>query len=162
MALSRVRLFETPCTVAYQAPLSTRILQAKILEWVAISFSRGSSQPRDRTRVSRIVDRHFTNSAGETPLSSKVWELSSMVYDMGHLFFFMEKSMCWQLWNLSACFPPVELWDSYGLFSFHPLSFLAQAHSVSADKKFSRTLWVSHVCHKNSLYSIRGTSIGLS
>ena len=33
------------------------ILQAWILEWVAISFSRGSSQPRDRTRVSRIVGR---------------------------------------------------------------------------------------------------------
>ena len=35
------------------------ILQARILEWVAISFSRGSSQPRDRTRVSRIGGRHF-------------------------------------------------------------------------------------------------------
>ena len=31
------------------------IFQARILEWVAISFSRGSSQPRDQTRVSRIV-----------------------------------------------------------------------------------------------------------
>ena len=36
------------------------ILQARILEWIAISFSRGSSQPRDRTQVFRIVDRHFT------------------------------------------------------------------------------------------------------
>ena len=36
------------------------ILQARVLEWVAISFSRGSSQPRDWTRVSRIVGRHFT------------------------------------------------------------------------------------------------------
>ena len=36
------------------------ILQASILEWVTISFSRGSSLPRDRTRVSRIVGRHFT------------------------------------------------------------------------------------------------------
>ena len=35
------------------------ILQARILEWVAISFSRGSSQPRDWTRVSRIADRRF-------------------------------------------------------------------------------------------------------
>ena len=35
------------------------ILQARVLEWVAISFSRGSSQPRDRTRVSRIPGRHF-------------------------------------------------------------------------------------------------------
>ena len=35
------------------------ILQARILEWIAISFSRGSSRPRDRTWVSRIyVQRH--------------------------------------------------------------------------------------------------------
>ena len=36
------------------------IFQARKLEWIAISFSRGSSQPRDRTRVSCIADRHFT------------------------------------------------------------------------------------------------------
>ena len=36
------------------------ILQARILEWVAISFSRESSQPRDRTRVSHIAGRFFT------------------------------------------------------------------------------------------------------
>ena len=36
------------------------IFQATVLEWVAISFSRGSSQPRDRTQVSRIVHRDFT------------------------------------------------------------------------------------------------------
>ena len=36
------------------------ILQAKILEWVAFPFSRGSSQLRDRTQVSHIVGRHFT------------------------------------------------------------------------------------------------------
>ena len=35
------------------------ILQARILEWVAIFFSRGSSQPRDQTQVSRIAGRHF-------------------------------------------------------------------------------------------------------
>ena len=36
------------------------ILQARILEWVASSFSRGSSQPRDRTGVSCITGRFFT------------------------------------------------------------------------------------------------------
>ena len=36
------------------------IFQATVLEWVAISFSRGSSQPRDQTHVSHIVDRLFT------------------------------------------------------------------------------------------------------
>ena len=35
------------------------ILQARILEWVAIPFSRGSSQPRDRTWVSRITSVFF-------------------------------------------------------------------------------------------------------
>ena len=37
-----------PRTVARQAPLSMGILQAKILEWVATPFSRGSSQPRNQ------------------------------------------------------------------------------------------------------------------
>ena len=36
------------------------ILQARILEWVAFPFSRGSSQPRDRTQVSRTAGRFFT------------------------------------------------------------------------------------------------------
>ena len=36
------------------------ILQARILEWVAISFSKGSSQPRDQTWVSHIAGRCFT------------------------------------------------------------------------------------------------------
>ena len=36
------------------------IFQARILEWVAISFSRGSSQPRGRTWVSSIASRRFT------------------------------------------------------------------------------------------------------
>ena len=36
------------------------IFQARVLEWIAISFSRGSSWLRDRTQVSRIVNRRFT------------------------------------------------------------------------------------------------------
>ena len=37
------------------------ILQARILEWVAISFSRGASQPRDQTWVSCIAGRRLTS-----------------------------------------------------------------------------------------------------
>ena len=37
------------------------ILQARILEWVAISFSGGSSQPRDRTQVYHIAGGFFTS-----------------------------------------------------------------------------------------------------
>ena len=39
------------------------ILQARILEWVAVFFSRGSSQPRDWTQVSHIVGGFFTSWA---------------------------------------------------------------------------------------------------
>ena len=45
------RFSATLWTVAQQAPLSM-ILQARILEWVAMPSSRGSSQPRDPTCVS--------------------------------------------------------------------------------------------------------------
>ena len=37
------------------------ILKAKIVEWVAMLSSRGSSQPRDRTQASRIEGRFFTS-----------------------------------------------------------------------------------------------------
>ena len=36
------------------------ILQARILEWVVILFSKGSSQPRDQTQISHIAGRFFT------------------------------------------------------------------------------------------------------
>ena len=55
------------------------IFQAIVLEWIAISFSRGSSQPRDRTRVSLIVDRRFTVWAS---LSPKTW----VCFQTYHLF----------------------------------------------------------------------------
>ena len=59
---------ETPWTVPHQAPLS--ILSAIILEWVAISFSRGSSWPRDRTHVSCITGWFFIT---EPPGKPMVW-----------------------------------------------------------------------------------------
>ena len=46
------------------------IFQARVLEWVVISFFRGSSRPRDRTQVSCIVDRCFyPRSHQRSPLS---------------------------------------------------------------------------------------------
>ena len=59
--LSRVWFFATPRTDCSLPGSSIHgIFQARILEWVAISFSRGSSQPRDWTQISHIVGRRFT------------------------------------------------------------------------------------------------------
>ena len=60
-SLSHVQLFETPCTVAHQAPLSMGILQAKSLVWFAMPSSRGSSQAKDRTQIACIAGRFFTS-----------------------------------------------------------------------------------------------------
>ena len=49
--------------MAPQAPLSMGVFQARILEWAAMPSSRGCSQPRDRTHISRIAGRFFTSWA---------------------------------------------------------------------------------------------------
>ena len=55
-SLSRVRLCDSmDCSLP-----GSSVLQAIVREWIAISFSRGSSQPRDQNQVSRSVDRRFT------------------------------------------------------------------------------------------------------
>ena len=59
------------------------ILQARVLEWVAISFSRGSSRPRDWTQVSWIPGRRFN-----------LWATREVQW-------FEVKSVCstWKAWN---------------------------------------------------------------
>ena len=54
----------------YSPPGSSvhRISQARILEWVAISFSRGSSWPRNQTHVSFTAGRFFTTEPPHKPL----------------------------------------------------------------------------------------------
>ena len=60
-SLSRVRLFATLWTVPGSSVRG--ILQARILQWVAFSFSRGSSWPRDQTQVSCIASGFLTSWA---------------------------------------------------------------------------------------------------
>ena len=62
---SHVWLFVTPWTVAHQAPLFTGILQARVLEWVAMPSCRGSFWHRDWTHgscVFCITDGFFTTA----------------------------------------------------------------------------------------------------
>ena len=47
------------------------ILQARILEWIAFPFSRGSSQPRDQTQVSHVTGRFYQLSHKGSPLDFK-------------------------------------------------------------------------------------------
>ena len=66
------------------------IFQAIILEWIAISFSRGSSPPRDWTWVSRIVDRHFTVWATREVLKESIkCEVPPLPFSFFLVFYFL-------------------------------------------------------------------------
>ena len=73
-ACSVAHWYPTLCDPIDCGPLSSsvlRILQARIVEWIAISSSRGSSWPRDWTPVSCIAGRFFTTEPlGKALISS--------------------------------------------------------------------------------------------
>ena len=77
-----------PWTVAHQAPLSMGFFQARILEWVVISFSRRSSQPRDRTHVSCIGSGILYHWA--------TWEAYKTIYSaIKNAFYVLDLSSNW-------------------------------------------------------------------
>ena len=62
----KMKISQSCPTFCYSMDYRVRaILQARILEWADFPFSRGSSQPRDRTQASHIVGRFFTSWAKE-------------------------------------------------------------------------------------------------
>ena len=78
------------------------ISQARVLEWVAISFSRGSSWPRDLTQVSCIAGGLCTNWAiGETPIYIHVSLLFQIVFPFRLLPNIEQSSLCYNplLWK---------------------------------------------------------------
>ena len=95
----------TLCSPMNCSPLGSsvhRILQAIILEWIVIPFSRGSSQPRDQTQVSFIAGRFFTvwaTMVGIYKLDLINMFLNSLLYIslFGKLQVFMKWSMTFLL-----------------------------------------------------------------
>ena len=63
LMIKKVTVTQSCPTLSDPMELVHGILQARILEWVVFPFSRGSSQPRDRTQLSHIAGRFFTSWA---------------------------------------------------------------------------------------------------
>ena len=89
------------------------ILQTRILEWVAIPFSRGSSQPRDLTQLSHIAGRFFT-----------LWAIREACLSHAEP---NPTSLPWQqspTWSYSLALPIPLTWSPttylYHLFSYAP------------------------------------------
>ena len=101
------------------------ILQARILEWIATSFSRGSSRPRDRTRVSRVGGRRFN-----------LWAIREALGTWTDSFFFWT----WEKWSR-------KIWISHVSFLIFFLSVLPYLQPISTSimekkkKKFSDRLY---------------------
>ena len=58
---SEVKVPQSCPTLCAPMDIAHGILQARILEWVAFPFSRGSFQPKDQTQISCIAGRFFTS-----------------------------------------------------------------------------------------------------
>ena len=84
------------------------IFQARVLEWVAISFSRGSFQPRDWTQVSWIVGRYFTVWATRKVQGLSLLKLMSieLVMPSNRLIF------CHPLLLLPSIFPSIRVFSN--------------------------------------------------
>ena len=99
------------------------IFQARILEWVAIPFSRRSSQPRDWTQVSHIVGRRFTVWATrDSVLKSKDITLLTQVHIVKAIVFSTGHIQMWELDGKEGCMPSnwcfwtgEDSWESFGL-----------------------------------------------
>ena len=91
------------------------IFQATVLEWVAISFSRGSSQPRNRTQISRTAGRHFTVLATREALELNYLFRNSEV--LGAFQWLLgEKSLYADCTNLKE-------YEDYGYYCQSPLEY---------------------------------------
>ena len=83
--LSRVRLCD-PVDWGLSGSSVHGILQARVLEWIAISFSRGSFPARNRTRVSRIAGRRFYRLSHQGSPGLIIVHCRSLVTLLNHLF----------------------------------------------------------------------------
>ena len=112
------------------------ILQARILEWVAIPFSRGSSQHRDQIRVSCISGSFFTNWATKEAKSSHESESRSVVSN--------------SLWPLGLYTPWTSPGQNTGLGSLFLLQGIFSTQGLNPGLPHYRQI-LYQLSHKGSL-----------
>ena len=102
------------------------ILQARTLEWVAMPSSRGSSQPRNQTEVSRIAGRFFTVWATREALLEHNWSQDFMMKECGpeKIYIYLDCIMyCSRFWE--HCFA----WSNHFELETQAVSVCASAVS---------------------------------
>ena len=160
-----------------------RIFQARVLEWIAISFSRGSSWPRDWTHVSRTAGRHFTVWATREALSlshlqlfSTPWTAArqdslSFTLSQSLLIFMIIESVSWLqtlyfnnidimlpdscdiFWTMNFCSHPLMAYACPEPWPFHLLLYIFRLSSRSTSSRKSSLTTYFHVKHNRYLSS---------
>ena len=121
-----VRLFVTPWTTACQDPLFMGILQAKILEWVAIPFSTLFSWPMDRTCVS-CISRQILYCLSHQGNPERKWKWKSL-------------QSCLTLWDPMDYSPPGS--SVHGILHWSGLPFPSPGNPPNPEiKPGCPTLW---------------------
>ena len=116
--LSCIQLFATPCSLPGSSVRG--ISQARILAWVVIFSSRGSSWPRDQTQVSCIVGRFFTT---ELPGKLMKWMTNQSCMTSGYKTLSNATCIAWRITPSHTQFTRLNrfwsgIWPE--LFQLHP------------------------------------------
>ena len=126
--LSHVRLVATWWTVARQAPLSMEFSKQEILEWVAISFSRGSSVPRSPICISWV--------------SCISRQILYHLYHLGRHFHYLH--------SLKKNLPPLSLFHVLYYLSFWIAKRWAECNLVQVFRILhpppKKKSWIHHLC----------------
>jgi len=144
--LSPVRLTATPWTIGRQASLSMGISQARILDWVAMPSSRGSSQSRVQTQVSRIAGGFFTVWATREAhmIGPRSYLRQSWVWNL--VFHTLSPSWCYSIKNLWIVLHPSMQWGR-GKREPHLQETAKSTPAPSCALKMNQTRWCKLVCH---------------
>ena len=118
------------------------ILQARILEWIAIPFSRGSSRPRDRTLVSCTASRFFT-----------IWDTGKSHYNLITSFktpFFIYRHHVLKYWDFN-----IQMGGGHRSVHYTTLQTLLQDSESQAQwPRENMTVSPGQECLGGSLYQI--------
>ena len=88
------------------------ILQARILEWVAIPFSKGPSQPRDQTQVSFIAHRFFAVWATREQTANIRWIIKKAREFQKNIYFcFTDYAKALTVWITTNCGKFLKKWE---------------------------------------------------
>ena len=109
------------------------IFQARVLEWVAISFSRGSSPPRDRTQVSALQ----TDALPSEPPGKPYMQLAAAAKSL---------QSCPTLCNPMDCSLPGS--SAHGIFQARVLEWVA----ISFSKEAPLLVFIWRFCARHSLF----------